>query len=74
MNSLESRAVLAGLLLKKVRDDRYPSATQMDLIEQIIPPQLLDRYVEVLMDKLAQDDRPSIAMIHRVSRVIQSMP
>lgn len=74
MNSLESRAVLAGLLLKKVRDDRYPSATQMDLIEQIIPPQLLDRYVEVLMDKIAQDNRPNISMIHRVSRVIQSMP
>jgi hypothetical protein len=74
MNSLESRAVLAGLLLKKVRDDRYPSATQMDLIEQIIPPQLLDRYVEVLMDKIAQDNRPSIPMIHRVSRVIKSMP
>lgn len=74
MNSLESRAVLAGLLLKKVRDDRYPSATQMDLIEQIIPPQLLDRYVEVLMDKIAQDNRPNISMIHRVRRVIQSMP
>lgn len=73
MNSLESRAVLAGLLLKKVRDDRYPSATQMDLIEQLIPPQLLDRYVEVLMDKIAQDNRPNISMIHRVNRVIQSM-
>jgi hypothetical protein len=74
MNSLESRAVLAGVLLKKVREDRYPSSTEMDLIEQIIPPQLLDRYLEVLLDKIAQDNRPSISMIHRASRVISSMP
>jgi hypothetical protein len=74
MNGIESRAVLAGVLLKRVREDRYPSATEMDLIEQIIPPQLLPRYVEVLLDKLAQDQRPSISMIHRINRVASSMP
>ena len=40
MNRIESQAVLAGLLLKRVRDDKYPSSTDMDLIEQTIPPQL----------------------------------
>jgi hypothetical protein len=74
MNSIESRAVLAGVLLKRVRDDRYPSSTEMDLIEQVIPPQLLPRYVEVLLDKIAQDNRPSISMMHRTARVINSMP
>jgi hypothetical protein len=74
MNGIESRAVLAGVLLKRVREDRYPSSTEMDLIEQIIPPQLLPRYVEVLLDKLAQDQRPSISMIHRINRVASSMP
>ena len=74
MNRVESRAVLAGVLMKRVREDRYPSTTDMDLIEQIIPPQLLPRYVEVLLDKLAQDQRPSISMIHRLDRVTKSMP
>jgi hypothetical protein len=74
MNRMESRAVLAGVLLKRVREERHPSATEMDLIEQIIPPQLLPRYVEVLLDKIAQDSRPSIPMIHRARRVIESMP
>ena len=74
MNRVESRAVLAGVLLKRVREDRYPSSTEMDLIEQIIPPQLLPRYVEVLLDKIAQDHRPSISMIHRLNRVTNSMP
>ena len=74
MNRMESRAVLAGVLLKRVREDRYPSPTDMDLIEQILPPQLLPRYVEVLLDKLAQDHRPSISMIHRLNRVTNSIP
>ena len=74
MNRIESRAVLAGILLKRVRDDRYPSATEMDLIEQIIPRQLLPRYVEVLLDKVAQDNRPSISMLHRLNRVTKSLP
>jgi hypothetical protein len=74
MDRMESRAVVAGVLLKRVREDRYPSATDMDLIEQIIPPQLLPRYVEVLLDKVAQDHRPSISMIHRLDRVTNSLP
>jgi len=74
MNRVESRAVLAGVLMKRVREDRYPSSTDMDLIEQIIPPQLLPRYVEVLLDKVAQDQRPSVSMIHRLDRVTKSMP
>jgi hypothetical protein len=74
MDRMESRAVLAGVLLKRVREDRYPSATDMDMIEQIIPPQLLPRYVEVLLDKVAQDQRPSISMIHRLNRVTNSLP
>jgi hypothetical protein len=74
MDRMESRAVLAGVLMKRVREDRYPSSTDMDLIEQIIPPQLLPRYVEVLLDKVAQDHRPSISMIHRLNRVTNAMP
>jgi hypothetical protein len=73
MNNMEARAVLAGVLMKRVRDDRYPSSTEMSMIEEVIPPQLLPRYVELLLDKIAQDNRPSISMIHRLQRVISSM-
>jgi hypothetical protein len=57
-----------------VKEERYPSPTELSLIEEIIPPQLLPRYVDVMLDKLAQESRPSISMIHRLSRVIKSMP
>jgi hypothetical protein len=73
MKNMEARAVLAGVLMKRVRDDRYPSSTEMSMIEEVIPPQLLPRYVELLLDKIAQDNRPSISMIHRLQRVIGSM-
>jgi hypothetical protein len=74
MNRMEARAVVAGVLLKRVREERYPSATELSLIEEIIPPQLLPRYVDVLLEKIAQDTRPSISMLHRINRVINSMP
>jgi hypothetical protein len=74
MNRIESQAVLAGVLLKRVRDDKYPSSTEMDLIEQIIPPQLLPRYAEVLLDKVAQENHPSIPMLQRLQAVINRLP
>jgi hypothetical protein len=74
MNSMESRVALAGILLEKVRDERYPSSTQMTIIEEVLPPQLLSRYVEVLLEKVEQDDRPSIPMLQRIQRVINAMP
>ena len=74
MDRNESRAVVAGMLLNKVRQERYPSATELSLIEQIIPSQLLPRYVDVLVEKIAQDDRPSISLLHRLDRVTKGMP
>ena len=62
------------MLLNRVKEDKYPSSTEMSLIEEIIPPQLLPRYVEVLLEKVAEDNRPSISMVHRINRVINSMP
>ena len=74
MDRNESRAVVAGMLLNKVRQERFPSATELSMIEQIIPPQLLPRYVDVLVEKIAQDDRPSISLLHRLDRVTKGMP
>jgi hypothetical protein len=74
MDRNESRAVVAGMLMNKVRQERYPSATELSLIEQLIPPQLLPRYVDVLVEKIVQDDRPSISLLHRLDRVTKEMP
>jgi hypothetical protein len=72
MNSLESRVALAGVLLEKVRGERYPSTTQMDAIEQVLPAPLLSRYVEILLEKVAQDQNPSISMLRRISGLVDA--
>ena len=38
-------------LLEKVRTDTYPSATELDLIENVIPCSMLGEYIEILLDK-----------------------
>ena len=74
MNRNEAQGRLVQMLMDKVRDDPYPSATQMSLIEESIPQEMLGDYVELLVDKAAQDNFPSIPMLRRISRVAAAMP
>ena len=68
------QTVLAHLLLEKVRADHHPSTTQMAMLEEIIPPQLVGDYLTVLLDKVAKDNRPSIPMLHRIRRIAEQLP
>jgi hypothetical protein len=62
----DARRELLDMLLTKVADDRYPSVTMMDLIEQLMGPDERPIYVEVLMDKIRHQRHPSIPMMKRV--------
>ena len=73
-NREQVQTAMARLLLKKVREDHYPSVTQMELLEQIIPPRLIGDYITVLLAKVAGDDRPSIPMLHRIRRIAEQLP
>lgn len=70
----EVDGAVANLLLQKVRQDKYPSATQMALLEQILPPALVRDYVNVLLEKVMNDNTPSIPMLQRIQRVAQQLP
>jgi hypothetical protein len=70
----EAQGAIVQMLLEKVRQDRYPSTTQLDLIEQSLPPELIPDYMEVLVDKVAQDNYPSLSMIRRLQRVAGALP
>ncbi len=72
MNSVEARAAYLRILMDLVRQDRYPSATHMTMIEQALPPQLLPVYIEVLLDKVAQDSNPSISMLRRIAGLVEA--
>jgi hypothetical protein len=70
----EARGWLVEMLLDKIRSDPYPSATQMEIIEDVLPRELVPDYLEALIDKAAQDTYPSIPMLRRISRVASSLP
>ena len=62
----QTRSALLDLLLSKIKDDRFPSATTMDLLEQLLTPEELPAYASVLMEKIANDTYPSASMMKRI--------
>jgi hypothetical protein len=60
----------AEVLLDRIRSDRYPSGTQMDIFEAVASRRMLLEYVLHLMDRIEEDPHPSIPMMHRAVRVI----
>ena len=72
MNSVEARAAFLQLMIERVRQDQYPSATHMAMIEQALPPELIPDYVEVLIEKVREDRNPSIPMLQRIARLVET--
>ena len=70
----QANAVFVQMLLEKVRQDQYPSWTQMNMIEQSIPMGMIPAYLEVLLEKVQQDHMPSIPMLRRIQQVTESLP
>jgi hypothetical protein len=66
----DARAELVATLLQKVQEDRYPSTTMLDLIENLLRPEEEPAYVVVLQDKLRSERYPSIPMLIRLTRMV----
>lgn len=60
---------LVEFLIEKIEADTYPSATQMDLVEELLQPQMVERYARTLMAKLSASMYPSIDLLHRIRRL-----
>ncbi|HZC72664.1 MAG TPA: hypothetical protein VE442_18345 [Jatrophihabitans sp.] len=61
-----------ALLLERVRADRYPSTTMLDMLEVNMLGYEREELVNVLLEKVAQDRFPSIPMLQRIIRITQS--
>jgi len=70
----EAQAQIIEILLDRIRRDRYPSATQMAMVEDALPRDMVPEYLAILMEKVAQDSVPSIPMLRRMQRVAESLP
>jgi hypothetical protein len=60
----------AETLLEKISRDKYPSGTHMDMLEAIAPPRVLVLFIFYLMERLEEDEHPSIPMMQRAQRLI----
>jgi hypothetical protein len=69
----EAQVALARLMLDKIRTDKYPSGTQMDILEQMIPRALASEYFDVLLVKVAVEQWPSVSLLARMSRLTATM-
>lgn len=58
-----------GVLLEKVRQDRYPSSTMLNILEQHMVGHERQELVTMLVQKVAADRYPSIEMLKRIIRI-----
>ena len=65
-NDNDVRQQLLDLLLDRVAEERFPSSTMLDIIEQLIAPEDVEAYGAVLMSKIEDDTYPSMSLIRRV--------
>jgi hypothetical protein len=65
-NEYDVRREMLRLLLGKVADDPYPSATMLDLVEALLEPDEVSAYAELLMQRIRRDNYPSIPLMQRV--------
>ena len=68
----EARLDAAKVMLEKLRGDAHPSITQMDLIEEMLPPELFPEYLAILTDKVRNEPYPSTDMLQRLERLSKS--
>ena len=67
MNELHER--YAQVLLDRIRNDRHPSTTHMDMLEAIAPPRQLAEYALHLMERVESEPHPSIPMMRRIENL-----
>ena len=69
-NHDDVRVKLLQRLIDQVESDQYPSTTMMDTIEEMLTPDEVPNYAQVLVRKVADDQYPSIGMIRRIRDLI----
>jgi hypothetical protein len=66
---LELHDMLYGVLLERVRQDRYPSSTMLNILEEHMVGHERQALVTILVQKVAADRYPSIEMLKRIIRI-----
>jgi hypothetical protein len=67
-NPLQER--YAEVLLERIRGDMYPSTTHMNMLEAVASDRMLAVYLLHLMERIEEEQNPSIPMMRRIERLI----
>jgi len=67
----EFRELFIDALLDKVEDERYPSVSMLDMIEDQLRPDEVEIYVRLLLRKVRRDRYPSMPMLRRIAELTQ---
>jgi hypothetical protein len=68
-DKIDVQAQLLKSLLKKVSSDPFPSASMMDTVEELLTPDTVSAYAQVLLAHIDKDNFPSVSMIDRLKRL-----
>lgn len=70
----ELRSRYTAVLLDRLRETRYPSATMLDRAEAAITDrQTAEEYVGSLIEHLEEDRFPSPSMVERVQKLLAAL-
>ncbi len=71
-NDLRTRMhdAVYGTLIDKIRQDRYPSASYMDMVEAGMTDRQLPDYFAALLEKVSDDQFPSMDMLKRLTGLV----
>ena len=67
-NEIQER--YAESLAERIRNERNPSATTMNMLEAIAPPRVLAEYTLALIERIEGDIYPSVSLMRRVERLV----
>jgi len=69
-----ARELYTEMLIDHVRRDRFPSVDHMKRIEATITPGTAGDYLQMLLDKLADEEYPSPAMLNKIENILSQLP
>ncbi|MGZ4438279.1 MAG: hypothetical protein ACXVWU_07810 [Nocardioides sp.] len=61
------RAALLDSLISKVDAEPFPSLTMLDQIEELLTPDDVPRYAQMLLKKVEDEQFPSVSMLQRIA-------
>jgi hypothetical protein len=61
------RTELLKSLMAHVEDDPFPSLTMLDKIEELLRPEDVPAYAQLLLSKVNDERFPSISMLNRIA-------